>query len=1157
MKTIYSTFFIAILLLLMELHNGFSQANLITAGNFTNWSGNWQRTGNFYIMGASCYCSAIDYLVFCTSNNNGNGVNNGSGTGSQNLTLPANVQSGTLGFKYLITTDETTNSTPYDMLYAKIIDLSTNTTYTLATYSNVNGKKINNVYLPANACNSVTVPGQFSGYYSTVSVALPAGLCNSASSKNIRVQFSATTDGLKPSIFRIEDVSLQVQQAANPVISVTNPTAGSSWTMGNSYNVQWTSSNVSGNVRIFLQNTSGITISTIANSTTNDGDYVWSIPTTGLSAGTYKIRVESVNNNNVYDLSGTFTIALPVINGTITVNVTDVDFNTTTGVLLYSSLTNPTNCLVTIINTGQSAYLNGNSSQSFSIIGNSVNTVQVQYTGLGNSFTFRKNITGGGTVDFQIPVKLTHKAELLLDTLQSLRAEVDIFQNANALYINPSYNTNYVSSWVNNNQTVYTNHSQKQNALARSYVALWAMSEYYKQAEKSGTYTAERVNDIAKILFLVFVQLRLATPQAPQLSEYIRDAIIDILENEISIMLDNSDIQGKAGFTQAVGVITDLVKFKAGVVGAGSSTVYDLVAKKTVLQKMSNVCIGNQYVSRTQPIFNLISTNATTFANNANPPAYVPNIYTMRKLNANSDSYATDAVIANADIYNTAAGSINNFQGSALALAPYSTAIAIIAGVLVTSNVGTKGIAGYKTYKNIKTTRIRVGSAVNASFNKQIGFNSQMGTASLVSDIHYQADTFMLTLTAMKNAINNNNPNMTPFVTDWIVAARKFNKSLNFFKKNMDEKLYASNGAVMTDSVYLLNTMKLKGDYPTQTLAMALLVSSQLDSALATTLDTLNIAYNQLVQTKQQMLTEVDFLQNNLANFNASPVVWRLKSNIPEDITGNIQNGKIVFQNFGDSTVNNFTIKFNFDSNIYATVDSISRPNLLSGEKDSVSFQISSLSSYIQDTILPYTVTFYRNGQVCGGFGGSLNAKNMIATFPIEYCCFEAVVNEGENLLTWQTLAEQNASYIEVQRSNGNNNFVKVGAVPAQGNTTISQYYHFTDNNPLQNRNSYHLKFVDVDGKYCYSNVITLNNDIKESNIYPNPATESIEVSIFMPITKLVLIDGTGKIVKNLTTEWQNGNRIFSVKDLASGIYYLNFVTEKGESNSQKVSIQR
>lgn len=1155
MKTISSKIFLVILFLLMELHCSFSQTNLISAGNFTNWSGSWQRTGNFHILGASCYCSAIDYLVFCTSSSNGNGVNNGSGTGYQNVTLPANVQSGTLGFKYLITTDEITNSTPYDMLYARIIDLSTNTTYTLATYSNVNGKKINNVYLPANACNTVTVPGQFSSYYATASFALPAALCNSASTKNIRVQFSAITDGAKPSIFRIEDVSLLVQQAATPTISVTNPTSGALWTMGNNYNIQWTSSNVSGNVKILLQNTNGTTVSTIVSSTTNDGDYTWTIPSS-LTAGTYKIRVESVNNSSVYGLSGNFTIAAPIVNNTITVNVTDVDFNTTTGALLYPNLTNPTNCLVTIINTGQSAYLNGSSTQSFNVTGNAVNTVQVQYTGLGNSFVFRKNITGGGTIDFQIPVKLTHKAELKLDTLQALRADVDIFYGSLALYVYPSYNTTTVASWVNNNQTVYTNHSQKQNALARSYVALWAMNEYYKQAAKSGSYTAQRVNDIAKILFLVFVQLSSANGQYPQFSEYMKDGAIDIIENQASIILDNSNLLDKTRFIQGIGIIADLVKSKANI-SAYSSTGYDVVAKLPVLQAMSNICIGDGYVSPTQSTFNLINTDANIFANSGNPPTYTSNIYTMRKLYANADSYATDAVIANADIYNTAAGTINSFQGSALSLAPYSTALAIIAGVLVTSNVGTKGIAGYKTYKNIKTTRTRVGNAVNASFNKQIGFNSQMGTTSLVSDIHSQADTFMLTLTAMKNAINSNNPNMTPFITDWIIATRKFNKSLNFFKKNMDEKLYASNGSIMTDSIYLLNTVALKGDYPAQSLAMALLVSSQLDSALSTTLDTLNIAYNQLVQTKQQMLTEVDFLQNNLANFNASPVVWRLKSNIPEDITGNMQNGKIVFQNFGDSTVNNFTIKFNFDSNIYATVDSISRPNLLPGEKDSVSFQISSLSPYIQDTILPYTVTFYRNGQVCGGFGGSLNAKNMAASFPIEYCCFDGASNEGKHFLTWKTITEQNASKIEIERSKGNNNFIKVGVVPAQGNTTTSQDYNFTDNSPLQNRNFYRLKFVDIDGKYSYSNVITLNNDNKASSIYPNPATESIEVSISTPITKIVLIDATGKIVNDLTTAWQNGNRIFSVKDLASGIYYLSFVTEKGEANSQKFSVQR
>jgi hypothetical protein len=112
-------------------------------------------------------------------------------------------------------------------------------------------------------------------------------------------------------------------------ITVTNPTLGIIYLVGESRVVRWTHTATTGpNVKIELLK-AGVIAKTISSSTPNDDAFAWTIPT--VSTGNdYQVRVTSTTNVQYTGISGNFTIqgstpppilaSITVAPGTVTVN---------------------------------------------------------------------------------------------------------------------------------------------------------------------------------------------------------------------------------------------------------------------------------------------------------------------------------------------------------------------------------------------------------------------------------------------------------------------------------------------------------------------------------------------------------------------------------------------------------------------------------------------------------------------------------------------------------------------------------------------------------------------------------------------------------------------------------------------------------------------
>ena len=185
---------------------------------------------------------------------------------------------------------------------------------------------------------------------------------------------------------------------------------------------------------------------------------------------------------------------------------------------------------------------------------------------------------------------------------------------------------------------------------------------------------------------------------------------------------------------------------------------------------------------------------------------------------------------------------------------------------------------------------------------------------------------------------------------------------------------------------------------------------------------------------------------------------------------------------------------------------------------------------------------------------------------PVELVSFNAVVNEDQVKLSWQTATETNNKGFDVERKVSSKKFVvssqweKIGFVKGNGTTTISHSYSYTDQNVNPGRYNYRLKQIDFDGSYRYSNeveiYVTAPREFALSQNYPNPFNPSTTIKYDIPVQSQVVLkiyDGLGSLVKTLVNETKDPGK-YSVtwngrnndnNQVASGFYICKLTAGK------------
>ncbi len=179
---------------------------------------------------------------------------------------------------------------------------------------------------------------------------------------------------------------------------------------------------------------------------------------------------------------------------------------------------------------------------------------------------------------------------------------------------------------------------------------------------------------------------------------------------------------------------------------------------------------------------------------------------------------------------------------------------------------------------------------------------------------------------------------------------------------------------------------------------------------------------------------------------------------------------------------------------------------------------------------------------------------------PIELVSFQARNMVSSVAVAWTVTDLSNFSHFELERSNGDNNFVTITRI----NGDNSGHYSYNDLEALRSSASlfyYRLKMVDRDGDFSYSNIVSVKN--KKGSTYivdnlVNPVKDKISFNLSTqnsgPVT-LELTDLSGRRIAAKTYQVAAGTTSMQIADdkvLARGMYLLK-ITADGSSNIYKL----
>ena len=186
--------------------------------------------------------------------------------------------------------------------------------------------------------------------------------------------------------------------------------------------------------------------------------------------------------------------------------------------------------------------------------------------------------------------------------------------------------------------------------------------------------------------------------------------------------------------------------------------------------------------------------------------------------------------------------------------------------------------------------------------------------------------------------------------------------------------------------------------------------------------------------------------------------------------------------------------------------------------------------------------------------GAEILSMSQVA-LPVKLTSFTASNKNNTITLKWQTQFEQNSSHSNIERSIDGVNFTSIASVSAGGNSNLPLNYIYTDLFPVSNQSQktafYRLQSVDIDGKYTYSQVIALQLDKRDIELFvsPNPAKDILQVQTGNNISgnsSLLITDVSGRVLykKEIILLQGSNNVPVNISLLNPGMYIVRLVNQ-------------
>ncbi|MGZ8536987.1 MAG: T9SS type A sorting domain-containing protein [Flavisolibacter sp.] len=171
---------------------------------------------------------------------------------------------------------------------------------------------------------------------------------------------------------------------------------------------------------------------------------------------------------------------------------------------------------------------------------------------------------------------------------------------------------------------------------------------------------------------------------------------------------------------------------------------------------------------------------------------------------------------------------------------------------------------------------------------------------------------------------------------------------------------------------------------------------------------------------------------------------------------------------------------------------------------------------------------------------------------PVRFVGFSSKKENAGMLLTWKVHEEDKLLRYEIERSTNGTQFEKIGIVPAKA----QEVYTYMDQQPLSGKYFYRIKGVDVDSKFGYSTVLSLNGATSAVvfKVFPTLVQNQLTVQhdAATADSRILISRQDGQLVKNITPTKGAVETRIETASLSKGMYVLKFVNANGNIETMK-----
>lgn len=203
------------------------------------------------------------------------------------------------------------------------------------------------------------------------------------------------------------------------------------------------------------------------------------------------------------------------------------------------------------------------------------------------------------------------------------------------------------------------------------------------------------------------------------------------------------------------------------------------------------------------------------------------------------------------------------------------------------------------------------------------------------------------------------------------------------------------------------------------------------------------------------------------------------------------------------------------------------------------------------------------NSNTDDGFYTIGTTNHFVSPLPIELLSFNAIMNDKQVDITWETASETNNDYYTIEKSKDGVHFETCSIVDAAGNSSSIVNYKDIDYNPYKGISYYRLKQTDFNGAFSFSKIVAVNYSFSQDGItiFPNPTEGEININIEdieQQEVLVVIVDMTGKECYSKVIISQENQQLIATDTehkLAAGTYIIT-ASSKNKLYSKKIIVK-